>query len=355
MAPIRVGLIGCGNISAKHAQGYSALQEILQVVAVCDSNEAAARACGADLGAGHAFTDYHALLEADLVDAVDVCLPHHLHAPVTVDCLEAGLHVLVEKPIATTLDEADRMVDAAQHAGKILMVGHNERYDPQYQEMKRLVDAGTLGEIFCARADHNQNFQRAGEHWLKHNRQAGGGVLIGSGIHRIDLLRWLVGEITRVFNVQVAQPDRLEGEACALTTVVFANGAIGELASNWAVRCFPWYELMWLFGSAGNVHNASASNTPGGIGGVLYVESARDPSTANGYRRIEVRRTSSFTEEIRHFGTCIRDGTQPLTSGVEGRQTLAVVLAAYQSAQQNRPVTVEQPQHPVRPEEHRTV
>src|SRR5437588_10574935 len=128
MEPIRVGLIGCGNISAKHAQGYSALQDLLQVVAVCDSNEAAARTCGTELGAGHVFTDHRALLEADLVDAVDVCLPHHLHAPVTIDCLEAGLHVLVEKPIATTLDEADRMVDAAQHAGKILMVGHNERY-----------------------------------------------------------------------------------------------------------------------------------------------------------------------------------------------------------------------------------
>src|SRR5919204_465773 len=153
-----------------------------------------------------------------------------LPPPATLDALDAGAHVLVEKPIATTLEEADRMVEAARRAGKLLMVGHNERYDPQYREMKRLVDAGMLGTIFCARADHNQNFRRAGEHWLKSNRQAGGGVLIGSGIHRIDLLRWLVGEITQVFNVQVAQPDRLEGEACALTTVVFANGAIGELA-----------------------------------------------------------------------------------------------------------------------------
>jgi len=340
MEPIRVGLIGCGGISAKHMEGYGMLHDLFQVAAVCDTNDLAARQRAVELGATGIYADHRDLLATAQVDAVDLCLPHHLHAAIALDCFAAGVHVLVEKPIATTLEEADRIVNAARRAGKILMVGHNERYDPQYQEMKRLIDTGLLGDIFCARADHNQNFRRADDHWLKTNQQAGGGVVIGSGIHRIDLLRWLVGEIIEVYNIQITQTDRLEGEACALTTFRFANGAIGELASNWAVRRFPWYELMWLCGTEGTVHNASARNIAGATSGELYLDSERDAATANGYRRIALPPAASFTEELRHFGTCIRDGIEPLTSGLEGRQTLAVVLAAYQSAAQRQPVAV---------------
>jgi predicted dehydrogenase len=330
---IRLGLIGCGAISTAHLRGYKELGNLFNVVALCDIDAGMAYSRRAELGTGQVFTDYHELLAAGIVDAVDLCLPHYLHAVVTIDCFQAGVHVLVEKPIATTLAEADHMVEVALGADKILMVGHNERYDPQYQEIKRLVDKGLLGEIFCARADHNYDVRIANGHWLKTKHQAGGGVLIGSGSHRIDLLRWLVGEVIEVFCVQVTQSERLEGEVCALVTLRFENGAVGELACNWAVRCSPWYELMWLYGTKGNIHNA--------LEGELHLESLCAAEIGGGYRRIELPKLFSFTEELRHFYTCIREGVQPLTSGREARQTLAVILAAYQSAEQNRPVRVD--------------
>jgi len=329
--PIRIGLIGCGHISATHVKGYKELGDVFDVVAVCDVDEDLAHRRAAELGVSHIFTDYQALLYTETINAVDLCLPHHLHAPVALHCLEADKHVLVEKPIGTTLVDADKMIEASQRADKVLMVGHNERYDPQYQEMKRLVDEGLLGNIFCVRADHNYDVNIVGKHWLKNKQEAGGGVLIGSGSHRIDLMRWLLGEITEVFCVQSTLADRFEGEICSLVSLRFERGTIGELACCWAVRHAPWYELMWLYGTKGMIHNATE--------GILSLYSA-DNSENGTYKSITIPKISSFTAELRHFGESIRNGTLPLTNGLEGRRTLAVILAAYQSAVENRPVIV---------------
>jgi len=334
---IRVGLIGCGGISLAHARGYLQSPNLFEVVACCDERKELAEERAQQLGAKFVTTDYHDLLSRDDIDAVDICLPHHLHAEVTITAAEAGKHVLVEKPIATTLAEADAMIAAARNAGVVLMVAHNERFMPVYQKAKELVAQGVLGRIFLARADHNQ-FVRAEPHsWLRRKATAGGGVLIGSGIHRVDLLRWLVGEIVRVFHQQRLVPERFsdEVEAASVTVLEFENGAIGELTCNWSAYgapSAPWYELLWLYGTDGSFHN---------VGG-LFVASEKLPESQGKHIPVPVEESDSFVNEIRHFGECLKEGKTPLTSGEEGRKSLAVVLAAYQSAETNTFVTVPQ-------------
>lgn len=324
-------MIGAGGIAGPHAAAYRQLasEGLVRVVAVCDALAAAARGRARELSAPHTCSDYRDLLALD-VDAVDICLPHDLHTEVTLAALAAGRHVLVEKPVATTLEDAERMVRAARVTGLVLQVGHNERFDPQYQEMRRLVALGALGTVLAARADHNQNVRLPETHWLRSAARAGGGALIGSGIHRVDLLRWFLGDVQDVYSVQRGIENRLEGEALALTTLRFRNGALATVSTNWAVRRFPWYELMWLYGTEGSLHN---------VGGV-HLDSEGSAACADGFVLRPLPQKDSFTEEIRHFLDCVGQGRTPLVDGQEGMAALAVCLAAYRSAATGRPEPV---------------
>jgi UDP-N-acetyl-2-amino-2-deoxyglucuronate dehydrogenase len=316
MKPIRMGLIGCGGISRAHARGYQNLPELFQVTATCDVVEENAAERGKQLGAERIYTDYEKMLREADIDAVDICLPHDLHAEVSNSALEAGKHVMVEKPIAITLEEADSMIAAAEKAGTVLMVALNERYDPAHERIRQMISDGTLGQLLCIRIDHNQNVKLPEGHWIRSRDQLGGGVLIGSGIHRVDLLRWFGGEVVRVANFQVEWPERMEGEVAAVMSVLFESGCIGEVTAIWAVRKAPWYEGVWVYGTEGSIYR---------LNGLFW-------DSPDGYVKLDIPEADSFTEELRHFGQCILSGHKPLTSGEEARRSLEVVLAAYRSA-----------------------
>jgi len=317
MKPIRIGIIGCGGISRAHARGYQNLTDLFQVTATCDVVESNAIERGQQLGAKNIYTDYKKMLKEADIDAVDICLPHDIHAEVAISALESGKHVIVEKPIATTLAKADDMVSTANKTGLTLMVALNERYDPVHQHIKKMIDDGTLGELLCIRIDHNQNVIMPEGHWIRSRQRLGGGVLIGSGIHRVDLLRWFGGEVKKVANFWVKQPERMEGEIAVVMNALFESGCIGEVTALWAVRKAPWYEGVWVYGTNGSVYR---------INGLFW-------DSPDGYVKVDVPEADSFTEELRHFGHCIVNGQKPLTNGEEAKRSLEVVLAAYRSAE----------------------
>ena len=317
MKPIKIGIIGCGGISRAHARGYQNLTDLFQVTATCDVVESNAIERGQQLGAKNIYTDYKKMLKEADIDAVDICLPHDIHAEVAISALESGKHVIVEKPIATTLAEADDMVSTANKTGLTLMVALNERYDPVHQHIKKMIDNGTLGKLLCIRIDHNQNVIMPEGHWIRSRQRLGGGVLIGSGIHRVDLLRWFGGEVKKVANFWVKQPERMEGEIAVVMNALFESGCIGEVTALWAVRKAPWYEGVWVYGTSGSVYR---------INGLFW-------DSPDGYVKVDVPEADSFTEELRHFGHCIINGQKPLTNGEEAKRSLEVVLAAYRSAE----------------------
>jgi len=317
MKPIKIGLIGCGGISNAHARGYHNLPDLFQVTATCDVVEGRATERGKQLGAREIYTDYEEMLKEADVDAVDICLPHDLHAEVSIAASEAGKHVIVEKPIAINLAEADSMIAASKKAGTLLMVALNERYDPAHERIKQMIDEGKLGRLLCIRIDHNQNVRLPEGHWIRSRERLGGGVLIGSGIHRVDLLRWFGGQVTQVANFQTNQAERMEGEVAVVMSALFESGCIGEVTAIWAVRKAPWYEGAWVYGTEGSVYR---------INGLFW-------DSPDGYTKLDVPEADSFTEELRHFGQCILNDNTPLTSGEEALRSLEVVLAAYRSAE----------------------
>lgn len=320
MSLIRVAGIGVGGIFRAHAQGYAALSDLFSLVAVCDVNEAAAKRVADEHGVKKVYTSVDDLLEDGDFDAVDICLPHDLHAQVAIAAAEAGKHVLVEKPMALSLEEADAMIAAAGKNDVKLMCAFCERYDPQYVKIKELVESGAIGQVICARADHNQNVRIPEGHWIRQKARLGGGAVFSAGCHRIDLLHWIVGEVAAVSCFGIFWPERMEGEVAGTVNLQYVNGAIGTMMINWMAQRAPWYEGFWVYGTEGSVHN---------LGGV-YLDSA-EKTGESGYVKQEIESRHAFTEEIRHFGQCINENQEPLTSGKNIRHSLHICVAANQS------------------------
>jgi predicted dehydrogenase len=297
---------------------------MFEVIATCDEVGSRAKELAQQLGSNEVYTSYREMLRKSRLDAVDICLPHDLHAPAAVAALESGKHVIVEKPIATSLRDADRMISASRKAGKTLMVALNQRYDPANEKIKQMIDSGKLGKLLCIRVDHNQNVLIPSDHWIRSQDRLGGGVLIGSGIHRVDLLRWFGGEVGMVSSFSAHQPDRMEGEVASIVSVNFHSGAVGEVTAIWAVRRSPWYEGVWVYGTEGSIYRINDLFWDG----------------PEGYVKLEVSEGDTFARELSHFGQCILSGETSLTSGDEARRSLEIVIAAYRSVNEGRMVTL---------------
>ncbi|MBN9189118.1 MAG: Gfo/Idh/MocA family oxidoreductase [Microbacterium sp.] len=191
--PLRVAVIGVGGVGAAHAHAFAAHPDV-ELVALADAVPGRRDAVAAELGVPRVLGDWREVLAADGVDAVSIALPNALHAPVTIAALEAGLHVLCEKPLATTVADARAMVDAARTAGRVLEVpfNHRKRGDVAFLE-RYLADPG-IGEIYHVRASWRRRAGIAAAGWFRSRELAGGGALIDLGPHVLDLVLHLLGE-----------------------------------------------------------------------------------------------------------------------------------------------------------------
>ncbi len=330
MDRLRIGLIGAGGISRAHIPGYLACAERAHVTAIAEPVEEAARAAREKLGGtATIYADWRDLLDRAEVDAVDICLPHDLHAPVAIAAAEQGRHVLVEKPIARNLVEADAMIAAAERAGVRLMVCHDRRYHPAFARIKEVIDSGAIGRLLLLRLDHNQYIRLTPNHWIFQKERLGGGAIMSCLVHQFDLIRWYGGEVTQVGCLSLTLPDRLEGEIIGVCPLRFASGALGDTVINWNVdgRGKPgglWYELVWLSGTEGNLHTWNGIN-------LLRYDRADE-----GYQSLPVAAGTGHPRAIAHFVECLLEDREPLTNGREGRAALAIAMAAYASEESER-------------------
>jgi predicted dehydrogenase len=328
--PVRVALIGCGGIATAHLAGYAALPDLGRVVVACDADAESARRRAAETGA-EALTDYREALARADVEAVDLCLPHDLHEPVARAAAAAGKHVLVEKPIARNLAEADRMIADCAAAGVHLMVAHCQRFSADRQTAKRLVDEGAIGRVYMMRTDHNQWVEYPPGHWINDPARLGGGGIAGSGVHHLDILRWFCGDVERVSaGLTRSGCTPRTAEDGGLVLLEHRNGAVSELALSWTAQRFPWYESFWIYGTEGVIHN---------VGGLHLF---RGKPRQGEFERVATDHDdgSGFREEIRHFLTCVRTGERPRMPGEEARAALELVLAAYHSAEREEKVSL---------------
>ncbi|NUQ00834.1 MAG: Gfo/Idh/MocA family oxidoreductase [Armatimonadetes bacterium] len=280
-------------------------------------------------GGGRWVTDYRELLADPSLDAVDLCLPHHLHRPVAVEALRAGKHVLCQKPIATTLADADAMIAAAEAAGRTLAVAEMNRFQPAIARARELLEAGLIGEPILAQSV--TSYFQGGDYlttaWRFQPEEMGGGALLDGGIHHVDVLLALLGPVVEVACLTRRVRDIFPTEDTAALLLRFASGVLGELTVMWSARHTPG-QLFRVSGTAGMMV-AEGSH--------LRVVSEQLP------QHEEVFALPTFRwlhEAVADFVTAIATGRPPRMGGPEGRADLAVVLAAYEAAATRRVVTL---------------
>ena len=191
---IRAAIIGLGWPGNEHLKGYNACAHT-EVVAICDWDEPLLHRIGDQYGIQRRFADYKEMIACNDIDAVSIAVPNYEHALLTIDCLEAGKHVLCEKPPAMNAQEAERMAAAARASGRVLMYALVMRFGAEVRYVKALVEAGELGEIYLGKAGYTRRrgIPRGKENWFIDRQRAGGGALIDIGLHALDCVWYLMG------------------------------------------------------------------------------------------------------------------------------------------------------------------
>lgn len=340
MKRVNVGIVGVGAVAKPHAMGYLEIPKKAKIVATVAAHESSAREKAAEWGAETWLTDYNKLLKMDNVDAVDICVPHYLHADMAIAAAEAGKDILLEKPIATTLKDADRIISASRKAGVKLMIAENVRFVPAHRLAKRLIESELIGRVFLTRSHQGgSEIKRMMDpkSWKGTPDKCGGGVLIDSGVHRLELFRWLLGEVDSVYAWIAKQVVKLK-EKCednALVLLKFKGGAIGQLDTSWSIIS-PWNESIDLYGTEGTMLIDFSWGRPIR----LYSKKLKETNESWLYPMVEHSPSGwwvdSVKREVRSFIDCILEDKEPEVGGEDGRATLEIALAAYKSAKTGR-------------------
>ncbi|QDZ14852.1 Gfo/Idh/MocA family protein [Humibacter ginsenosidimutans] len=320
---IKVGLIGGGGIASAHIRGYDAHRDSIRVVAVADAFEETAKRRADELDAT-AYTDYRDMIHTEELDAVDICLPHHLHADAIVAAAEAGLNVLCEKPLCLTPDEARRVNDAVAASGVTLMSAHNQLFMPAVAKAKEILEAGTIGTVYEVRTTDSfyNDFDPANMGWRAHASTSGGGELIDTGYHPSYLMLHLAGakpvEATAMLSTH--RLTFMEGEDSAQVLIRFDNGVVGQLVTSWAYQPATSTERFSVVGELGSLTSD----------GTTISYRLRD----GGEESFTFDEVDTFAAEIGCFAQCLETGARPPHTEVEGIQVLGMLLAAYESARE---------------------
>jgi predicted dehydrogenase len=322
MPQLKVGLIGGGGIASAHIKGYREHAAKIGITAVADAVETTAAKRGDELGATP-YTDYLQMLEAEELDAVDICLPHHLHRDAIVAAAQAGKHILCEKPLCLSADEAADVRKAVTGNNVTLMCAHNQLFMPAVAKAKELLDAGTIGTVYEVRTTDSfyNDFDPANMGWRASAKTSGGGELIDTGYHPTYLMLHLAGGLP-VEATAMLSTHRLkfmEGEDSAQVLIRFDNGVVGQLVTSWAYQPAPNTERFSVVGELGSLRSDGNSLTT----------QLRSGETET----LDLGSVDTFVAEIGHFADSLLGKTRPLHTEEEGIAVLGILLAAYEGAQ----------------------
>lgn len=321
MTQLKIGLIGGGGIASAHIKGYLEHAEKIGITAVADAVEKTAAERGEELGATP-YTDYVQMLEKEDLDAVDICLPHHLHKDAIVAAAQAGKHILCEKPLCLTAEEAAEVRKAVTENGVTLMCAHNQLFMPAVARAKGLLDAGTIGTVYEVRTTDSffNDFDPANMGWRASAKTSGGGELIDTGYHPTYLMLHLAGGLP-VEATAMLSTHRLkfmEGEDSAQVLIRFDNGVVGQLVTSWAYEPAPNTERFSVVGELGSLRSDGNSLTT----------QLRTGETET----VELEPVDTFAAEIGHFADSLLGKTRPLHTEEEGIAVLGILLAAYEGS-----------------------
>ncbi|MCD6170765.1 MAG: Gfo/Idh/MocA family oxidoreductase [Candidatus Latescibacteria bacterium] len=324
-----VCVVGLG-IGYAHARSYSKMEDV--DLYVCDIDRAKVERAKRELAVKGTFGTVDEVLESPKIDAIDAALPHDMHKDVAVKAAEAGKHIMIEKPLARNLAEADEMIEAAERAGVKLMVAEWQRFAPSIVKALEFIDDGLLGEVFLV-CVYQLDFAKI-TGWRLSKERTGGGNLIDSGIHAVNALRSLGGaDVELVFSQTTRFVLReMEGEDTSVTVIRFKNGIVGNLITSWGISTPGPHSYFTVYGTGGSLWEKLGSD------GGLYIRSSKLPEASEKPVKVDLPKVSGFEAECRHFVECILQDKEPITGPKEARADLELVVAAYRSAQTGMPV-----------------
>ncbi len=338
---IQVGILGGGNISETHARAVQQT-EGAEIAAVYGQNQEKAARLG-QLYGGTVYESLQTFLEHQPMDMVVIGSPSGLHAEQGIAAARRGLHVLVEKPLDVDLDRADELIAECEQAGVKLGVFFQDRVAPGICRLKELIDAGRLGKLILVSARikwYRPPEYYSGSRWRGTLALDGGGALINQGVHTLDLLLWLLGDVERVYAKAITALHDIESEDTVVATLEFSSGVIGTLEAGTSI--YPGYaRRLELSGSEGTIvleHDRIISadlrqpwEEIALIAGQDTNLSATSPvvSDVRGHQRI-----------LEDFLRAIATNGGPLCDGHEGRRSLELAQAIYESSRTGLSVTL---------------
>jgi len=326
---LNFGIIGCGRIAYKHAEAVSK-NEQADLMCVCDIIEEKAVQYKDKYGAGDHCADYRRMLELPGLDAVSICTPSGMHAAMGIAAAKAGKHVVVEKPMALSLQDADDLINACEENGVKLAVCFQNRFNPPVQKLRRALEAGRFGRLTHGSAvirwfrpqDYYDQAPWRGT-WAMD-----GGCLMNQSIHDIDLLQWMLGPVESVFGYTATNLRKIEAEDVGVAVLKFKNGALGVIEASTTVYPENLEETLSIFGEKGTAV----------LGGIAV-------------NKIETWKFAGLTEEngateplqqdvpnvygyghaalIEDFIEAVHNDRKPYIDGREGRGALEIVLSIY--------------------------
>lgn len=336
MERTKVAILGAGFITDIHLESYRRFIPEAEVVAVYARNAAKAEAFAKKHGIPQWYTDIEEAITRSGCAIVDICLPNFLHADATFRAAAAGKHIIIEKPLAVTLSEADAMIGACDAAGVKLMYAEELCFAPKYERMRQMIGEGAIGNVYMLK----QSEKHSGPHsdWFYDVSLSGGGVLMDMGCHAIQWFRWMLGN-ARPLSVYatmstVLHQNRTKGEDNSVMIIEFENGVTAVAENSWA-KHGGMDDRSEAHGTGGVIYadlfmgNAAISYSKNGYG---YAMEKADTTVGWSFTVFEEVFNQGYPHELKHFVDCVRNDRQPLVTGRDGRAVLEIIHAAYASA-----------------------
>ncbi|MBE7176784.1 MAG: Gfo/Idh/MocA family oxidoreductase [Mucilaginibacter polytrichastri] len=345
MPKTKVALLGAGFISDIHVESYQRFVPDAEVVAVYARDAEKARAFAEKHHIPNHYSSLDEIISRPDCDVVDICLPNFLHHEATLKAAAAGKHIIIEKPLAVTLQQADEMIAACKNAGVKLMYAEELCFAPKYERARQLVAEGAIGEIYMLK----QSEKHSGPHsdWFYDVNLSGGGVLMDMGCHAMAWFSWVLGKDVKPKSVlasmsTVLHKARTQGEDNSVVIVEFENGVTCVAENSWA-KHGGMDDKSEFHGLGGVIYsdlflgNSSMTYSKNGYG---YAMEKTDTTQGWSFTIFEEVFNQGYPHELEHFISCVRNNTEPKVTGEDGRRALELIYAAYASAGEGKKIAL---------------
>ena len=334
MERTKVAILGAGFVANIHVESYMRFIPEAEVVAIYSNIGEEAKTFALAHGIPQWYDDIDKLLAESGAEVIDIGLPNYLHHEACMKVAAAKKHVIIEKPLALTLEQADEMIDACKKNGVLLMYAEQLCFTPKYERARMLVESGAVGNVYMIK----QSEKHSGPHsaWFYKKETAGGGVMMDMGCHALAWFRWM-NKNNPVKSVYADMKTVMHDTDCDDNTVAiieFENGVTAVAENSWA-RHGGMDDRIEIYGDKGVIYadlfkgNSSLTYS---IDGYDYASEKAGSTKGWTFTIFEEVYNQGYPHELKHFISCVREGTQPIVTGEDGRAVLEIIYAAYESA-----------------------